>query len=180
MSTRSNVAVMDPVDNKIKVIYVHGDGYPDGVGNCLLKYYNTFEKANELVNKGSASYLDETLEGCEFYGGDEESCKEYSNEFNYMYDMRGDIMIEYIYLFKNNKWYVSSMKTLTKKPKDLYDNYLAYNTKFIPIEDHKEYTAPKQLKHGEVKMVANLTKMLSEKFGADNIISQGRKIKKLN
>ena len=89
-------------------------------------------------------------------------------------------MIEYIYLFKNNKWYVSSMKTLSKKPKDLYDNYLAYNTKFIPIEDHKEYTAPKQLKHGEVKMVANLTKMLSEKFGADNIISQGRKVKKLN
>jgi hypothetical protein len=52
--------------------------------------------------------------------------------------------------------------------------------KFIPIEEHEEYTAPKELKHGEVKMVANLTKMLSEKFGEDNIISQGRKIKKLN
>jgi hypothetical protein len=37
MSTRSNVAVVDPITNKIKVIYVHSDGYPDGVGHCLLK-----------------------------------------------------------------------------------------------------------------------------------------------
>ena len=28
MSTRSNVAVVDPATNKIKVIYVHSDGYP--------------------------------------------------------------------------------------------------------------------------------------------------------
>ena len=69
---------------------------------------------------------------------------------------------------------------LNKKPKDLYDNYLAYNTKFILVEKHEEYTAPKKLKHGEVKMVANITNMLSKKFGEDSIISQGRKVKKLN
>ena len=39
MSTRSNVAVVDPTNNTVKVVYIHGDGYPDGVGNCLLKYY---------------------------------------------------------------------------------------------------------------------------------------------
>ena len=49
MSTRSNVAVVDPTNNTVKVVYIHGDGYPDGVGNCLLKYYETFEKANNVV-----------------------------------------------------------------------------------------------------------------------------------
>tara|TARA_R110002020_G_scaffold10079_3_gene39115 strand:+ start:544 stop:1086 length:543 start_codon:yes stop_codon:yes gene_type:complete len=180
MSTRSNVAVVDPADNKVKVIYVHGDGYPDGVGNCLLKYYNNFKKADELVNKGSASYLDETLEGCEFYETEEDSFVKHNNEYCFMNSMRGDFMIEYIYMFRNNEWVVSTMKSIKQKPKDGYDNFITYWTKFIPIKKHKEYTAPKELKHGEVKMVANLKKMLSDKFGEDNIISQGRKIKKLN
>lgn len=180
MSTRSNVAIVDPVDNNVKVIYVHSDGYPDGVGNCLLKYYNSFEKAMRLINKGGASYLGETLEECNFYNDVEDGYKQFNNEYNYMYDMRGDIAIEYIYLYKDNNWYVSTMKTLNKKPKDLYDNYLAYNTKFILVEKHEEYTAPKELRHGEVKMVANITNMLSKKFGEDSVISQVRKVKKLN
>ena len=57
MSTRSNVAVEDPNTKEIKVIYVHSDGYPDGVGDVLLKHYNDYDSANMLVNKGSASYI---------------------------------------------------------------------------------------------------------------------------
>ena len=180
MSTRSNVAVEDPMTKEIKVIYVHSDGYPDGVGNCLLKHYNSYEKAKELVNKGSASFIDETIEECKFYETEEDSFKTYNNEYCFMYDMRGDIMIEYIYLFKNNKWVVSTMKTLKRKPKDTYDNYLAYNTKFENVEDHEDFSGPKEISHGEVKMVSQIGKMLSKKFGEDNILMQGRKIKKLN
>jgi len=180
MSTRSNVAVVDPANNTVKVVYVHGDGYPDGVGNCLLKYYNTYEKANKIVSRGSASYLDETLEGCAFYETKEDSFEEHNNEYCYMNSMRGNFAIEYIYMFRNNEWFVSTMKSIKQKPKDGYDNFITYWTKFIPIKKHKEYTAPKELKHGEVKMVANISKMLSDTFGADNVISQGRKIKKLN
>jgi hypothetical protein len=180
MSTRSNVAIEDPITKEIKVIYVHSDGYPDGVGNCLLKHYNSYEKAKELVNKGSASYIAETIEECKFYETEEDSFKTYNNEYCFMYDMRGDIMIEYIYLFKNNKWVVSTMKTLKRKPKDTYDNYLSYNTKFQNIVDHEDFTGPKDIKHGEVKMASQIGKMLSKKFGEDNIIQEGRKIKKLN
>jgi len=180
MSTRSNVAVEDPKTKEIKVIYVHSDGYPDGVGNCLLKHYNSYDKAKELVDKGSASYIAETIEECKFYETEEDSFKTYNNEYCFMYDMRGDIMIEYIYLFKNNKWVVSTMKTLKRKPKDTYDNYLAYNTKFENVEDHEDFSGPKEIRHGEVEMVSTIGKMLSEKFGEDNILMQGRKIKKMN
>ena len=34
MSTRSNIAIEDPKTKKVKVIYVHSDGYPYGVGNA--------------------------------------------------------------------------------------------------------------------------------------------------
>ena len=35
MSTRSNIAIQKP-NGQILSIYVHSDGYPDGVGQCLI------------------------------------------------------------------------------------------------------------------------------------------------
>jgi len=97
-----------------------------------------------------------------------------------MNSMRGDFMIEYIYMFRDGKWLVSECKAI-KKPKDAYEGYVAYWTKFIPIEQHKEYSKPKELRHGEVKMVANMKQMLSKTFNSDKVVSMvGKKLNKLN
>ena len=48
MSTRSNIAIEDPKTKKVKVIYVHSDGYPYGVGKCLVDHYNKYDLAKEL------------------------------------------------------------------------------------------------------------------------------------
>ena len=45
MSTRSNIAIEDPKTKKVKVIYVHSDGYPYGVGKCLVDHYNHYDLA---------------------------------------------------------------------------------------------------------------------------------------
>ena len=49
MSTRSNIAIELPKDkdgnNRVKVIYVHSDGYPYGVGKILVDNYNRRELA---------------------------------------------------------------------------------------------------------------------------------------
>ena len=49
MSTRSNIAIELPADKdgfkKVKVIYVHSDGYPYGVGKCLVDNYNRYDLA---------------------------------------------------------------------------------------------------------------------------------------
>ena len=45
MSTRSNIAIEDPKTKKVKVIYVHSDGYPYGVGKCLVDHYNKYDLA---------------------------------------------------------------------------------------------------------------------------------------
>ena len=56
MSTRSNIAIEDPKTKKVKVIYVHSDGYPYGVGKCLVDHYRLPEMAKELFKHGDASY----------------------------------------------------------------------------------------------------------------------------
>ena len=185
MSTRSNVAVVDPATNKIKVIYVHSDGYPEGVGVCLHKYYNSYEKADQLVNHGGASYLGETIDECFFYGRDrgekDNNPEKHRDEWMYFNSMRGDFMIEYIYIFKDNKWYISECKSV-KKPKDTYANEgVYYWTNPILLTKHKEFPKKQdKAKDTEVKMISQIGKVLKEKFGEDNILQQGGKMKKMH
>jgi len=185
MSTRSNIAIEDPKTKKVKVIYVHSDGYPYGVGKCLVDHYNHYDLAKQLFTEGDASYLGDTFAECSFYGRDwdrkEEPAKTYRDEWMYMYHMRGDIHIEYIYLFKDNRWHVSTQKST--KVKDGYDGgTLFYHTKFEPVSLNKEYIKykDKHEKHAEVKMVAQIGKLLSGKFPEDNIEMQGGNAKKAN
>ena len=185
MSTRSNIAIEDPKTKKVKVIYVHSDGYPYGVGKCLVDHYNKRDLAELLFNHGDASFLGDTLDECSFYGRDwdrdEEPAKTYRDEWMYMNSMNGDIHIEYIYLFKDNRWHVSTSEYINeKKLKNSYDGGIWYHSKFEPVSLNKEYIKHKDTheKHAEVKMIAQIGGMLSKNFGADNIMTQGAAMKK--
>jgi len=183
MSTRSNIAIEDPKTKRVKVIYVHSDGYPYGVGKCLVDNYNKRELAELLFEHGDASYLGDTIDECSFYGRDwdrkEEAAKTYRDEWIFMDYMKGDIFIEYIYIFKDNRWHVSTQKSY--KTKDGYDSgRFCYYTKFEPVTMNKEYIKykDKHEPHAEVKMISQLGKMLTKNFGADNIATQGGTAKK--
>jgi hypothetical protein len=186
MSTRSNIAIEDPKTKKVKVIYVHSDGYPYGVGKCLVDHYNKRDVAKLLFNHGDASYLGDTIEECSFYARDwdrdEEPAKEYRDEWMYMNATQGDVFIEYIYLFKDNRWHVATQKST--KVKDGYDRgTLFYYTKFEPVIMNKEYIKykDKHEKHAEVKMISQIGELLKSKgFDGDNITVQGGKAKKSN
>jgi len=193
MSTRSNIAIelpdKNPVVNsrggKVKVIYVHSDGYPYGVGKCLVDNYNRRELAELLFEHGDASYLGDTIDECSFYGRDwdrdEEPAKIHRDEWMYMYNMRGDCHIEYIYIFKDNRWHVSTSEYINeKKLKNSYDGGIWYHSKFEPVSLNKEYIdfKTKWEKHAEVKMISQIGKALSGKFPADDIMMQGAAMKK--
>ena len=97
----------------------------------------------------------------------------------YMHDMQGDIHIEYIYIFKDNRWHVSTSKSL--RPNDAYDGYVGYKSKFEPVIMNKEYIKykGKHEKHAEVKMVSQIGKLLSGAgFADDNVMIQGGAAKK--
>ena len=185
MSTRSNIAIELPDENpvvnskggKIKSIYVHCDGYPYGIGKILNDSYNTYDKARELFNFGDASYLDDTIESCSFYGRDWQRKLDPANthrdEWMFMRSVSGDVFLEYLYLFKNDIWNVSEQKSVPAG-KDHWDGNqenLYYWTKYIPLYKHKDFKI-KHEKHGEVKMISQLGNMLSKNFGSDKITVQ--------
>ena len=186
MSTRSNIAIEDPKTKKVKVVYVHSDGYPYGVGKCLVDNYNKRDVAELLINHGDASYLGDTLDECSFYGRDwkreEDPAKTYRDEWMYMYDMRGDCHIEYIYLFKDNRWHVSTSEYINeKKLKNSYDGGIWYHSKFEPVSLNKEYIKykDKHEKHAEVKMISQIGNLLKSKgFAGDVVMIQGGTAKK--
>ena len=186
MSTRSNIAIEDPKTKKVKVIYVHSDGYPYGVGKCLVDNYNNRELAKLLFNHGDASYLGDTIEECSFYGRDwnreEDKARTFRDEWMYMDAMKGDLFIEYIYIFKNDKWLVATQKYTTVK--DGYDHgSFCYYTKFEPVSLNKEYIKykDKHEKHAEVKMISKIGDMLKGAgFKDDDVVIQGGNAKKAN
>ena len=186
MSTRSNIAIEDPKTKKVKVIYVHSDGYPYGVGKCLVDNYQHRHLAKELFYYGDASYLGDTINECSFYSRDwkraEDPARTFRDEWMYMDAMKGDVFIEYIYIFKDNRWHVATQKHT--KVKDGYDNgTLFYYTRFEPVITNKEYIKykDKHEKHAEVKMISQIGNLLSKAgFDQDNIEIQGGKAKKSN
>ena len=95
--------------------------------------------------------------------------------------MRGDIFIEYIYLFKDGQWNVSTGKSI--KLKDGYDSGTGYFTKFEPVIMNKEYIKykDKHEKHAEVKMISQIGNMLKGAgFDDDKVVVQGGSAKKAN
>ena len=56
MATRSNIAVQQE-DGSFLYIYVHNDGYFEGVGQTLLDHYGDIGKARELVALGDLSVV---------------------------------------------------------------------------------------------------------------------------
>ena len=107
METRSNIAYQRS-NGQVVVAYCHWDGYPEHNGVMLNQHYNNQKKAEELANQGYFSGIKETLT---------ESLSDRANEFppityhsahTFYNDVQFDI--EWIYLFKNNQWYVAKHK----------------------------------------------------------------------
>lgn len=77
MSTRSRIGLVLP-DGKVKSVYCHFDGYPEGVGATLKKCYNTREKIAKLLEGGDISRLGE------YY--DEEEAKAQWADYKHPYE----------------------------------------------------------------------------------------------
>jgi len=167
MSTRSNIAIQKP-DGTILSIYVHSDGYPDGVGQMLIDNYPTYGSSLRLFEHGDCSSLGSTLEECSFYGRDWQreldpaTVHKNYDKFKTFYS--GDVFIEFVYLFKDGQWKVS-------------DNYQRKELEFVPIGDHKDYSG-EQPSMTEKQMISGLKEMLTSGFGAENVSVQSWDTKK--
>lgn len=123
MSTRSYIG-KKLEDGRVRCIYCHSDGYPEGVGRILQDHYN-LDNIDGLLDLGDMSFIGEDYYSCFFYGRDRgdkdceaqviDSVKEYFNDSR-------DLGIEYKYLLDTDgKWYC------------MEDNCAPYNT-IEPLE----------------------------------------------
>ena len=97
-----------PVDSKIMSIYVHHDGYPEGVGQELMKYnYDLLFNSMLLGDRSSLDILDVGFKYCYYTNGEDpyniipifhKSLNEYKNftfntwsEYCYLMNKRGQI-----------------------------------------------------------------------------------------
>lgn len=116
MSTRSFVGVQ--VGDVIRAVYVHFDGYLDGVGQDL-QAYTTQEAVEELISHGDRSSLDDG-----YYrdrGETDVDPSEYGS-FEEFFEACDDSWGEYYYLFRDGVWYCG--KTYSSSP--LYGKLVPY------------------------------------------------------
>lgn len=122
MSTRSLIGI-EIEEGKIMAVYCHFDGYPSHNGKILLESYTDSEKIKILISLGSFSSLEAEIDKIKFYANEQDEILEielYINEKDYL--KRCD-MIDYLYLWKNNKWYVSSKKQFVELTKSKIVQY---------------------------------------------------------
>jgi len=119
MGTRSRIGIQFS-DNSVLSVYCHWDGYPSFNGKVLREFYNTKEKASELINGGNISSLhtnvgwnNETLPetGPQYYTSRGESIEEnaptlHDSMMNFLED--GE---EFGYVFANGEWTCYDTKT---------------------------------------------------------------------
>jgi hypothetical protein len=139
MGTRSNIAIEDKETKNITVVYCHWDGYLEGVGAELLEQYDSLGMVEELIRGGDMSSLGshyaqmpDRKEPPYSETWENNKPKTYQNEYTLMIDLRGDVFIEYIYLFRDGKWFVSEL--IFKDDKDAYRDFIMYHTKFKCLE----------------------------------------------
>lgn len=135
MATRSRIGMVRESDGKIVSVYCHYDGYPNHVGKLLLEVYNTPEKITELLSYGDMSSLygkigekhDFEMEQrgpdkvCTFYHrdrGEDLVIGEHKTQKDFL-ESGKNCCAEYVYLFKNGKWYYTSLYYKTKRFKVL-------------------------------------------------------------
>lgn len=103
MATISNIAY-EQANGKVIVTYCHYDGYPENNGRLIDKHYNNKAKAKELANVGYLSGLKSTIAESIENRVHQDKPVVYDNIKQYLNDVNWHI--EWIYLFKNNQWYV--------------------------------------------------------------------------
>jgi len=141
VSTRCWIAVEQEPDekgfNQVHTIYCHFDGYIEGVGKTLITNWNSLEKAHMLLQYGDISYVpeqadDELLQDAAYETTG--TALEHVGEYHMMLELQGDIHIEYVYLFKDNDWYVSELRMQHEIPES-YFGYTSLHTKFKLLQD---------------------------------------------
>jgi len=105
-----------------QTVYIHWDGYPDGVGATLKASYNTQEAVDALFERAKTSdmsVLGNTIEECKWY---DDRCRKENRELESLtfpepLDLSaakvivGSCWCEYLYSWTGRSWVTTKIKT---------------------------------------------------------------------
>jgi hypothetical protein len=109
MSTNCLVALKQ--ENGYEAIYVHWDGYTNGVGRTLMENFNTQESASELVALGNCSKVAGTANIEEVVAYNRDRGDPWSDTQSEFFSRLEDFIDfhPYTYIFQDGAWYVSTI-----------------------------------------------------------------------
>ena len=127
-------------------MYVHYDGYLEYNGKMLLQHYDNSKKLEDLIVHvgGYASALKDTPEQTKKESVHNDPMQYFDSEEELM-DFCDNSDIEFVYLLKNNVWYVSRKNSTIIE--DRYQgSYYRYWTNFVRLADQEEVRSKPDLK----------------------------------
>lgn len=115
MSTRSNIGILNN-DGTVTAVYVHMDGYPEGMGNYLLNLYNTKAKIRARLKLGNSSTVNSGYH--KDRGEDSWKAESFANKTEYLTE-RVFGWVEYQYLYEAGEWHVYKVPGDESQPSTL-------------------------------------------------------------
>lgn len=128
MSTHAGIGKLQ-ADGSVKAIYCHHDGYPSYVGEILKFVYNNDKIVDKLIELGDISVLGEKgigpkeneehsfehpIDGITVAyhrdRGEDKRIRQFGSEEDYLENGPDRLDSFYLYLFKNNEWYIADIK----------------------------------------------------------------------
>ena len=103
MATRSLIGIK--LDNIVKTIYCHWDGYPEHTGQLLVNNYTSPSAVFELMELGDLSSLAETPATCKAYHRDRKEpygmVEARDVEYDNLAAVADDYGADYVYVYNN-------------------------------------------------------------------------------
>lgn len=102
MSTHCLIA--QKVNGKYNTILCQHDGYQEGVGKVLGRFYKKEEKVAKMIAKGDLNSIGNTLKSCEHFNDEFSKTKTFSTLNQLLAQAKKDFC-GFVYIFENGNWY---------------------------------------------------------------------------
>ena len=105
MASRAKVFRFSAPDT-IEIAYNHYDGYPEGLGDNLEKYYKDNTEVADLIGGGSWSGMSDEDGKVEYYDGGRPDIIKDENKDELLFKLADEVMsVGYAYMWDGERWF---------------------------------------------------------------------------
>lgn len=164
MATRGQIAYLaDP--NTVFSTYIHYDAYPEALGKTLTTYFNSDEKAGDLVMDGNdIRFIDDdgTVERFDRGGAKQIRGEEPEELFSELYSHADNAAADYVYVWLEDKWVALK---ISKGRQYFISTLLDQIRKMEPTDEAYHIGGNKEVVTKEVELEEDFIRQMKYKAG---------------